>query len=108
MVIETKRLILRPFLEGDAADVYEYLKEPAVNCFACRKLHSLDEARESIGQWVEFYNVWRPHQALDDRTPLEHFMARLPEKDLIECTGRGADRRYYLKTGALQNKMRKE
>ena len=34
MVIETKRLILRPFFEGDAADVYEYLKEPAVNCFA--------------------------------------------------------------------------
>ena len=26
MVIETKRLILRPFLESDAADVYEYLK----------------------------------------------------------------------------------
>ena len=47
-------------------------------------MDSLDEARESIGQWVEFYNVWRPHQALDDRTPLEHFMARLPEKDLIE------------------------
>ena len=42
MVIETKRLILRPFLEGDAADAYEYLKEPAVNCFACMKLHSLD------------------------------------------------------------------
>ena len=27
MVIETKRLILRPFLEDDAADAYEYLKE---------------------------------------------------------------------------------
>ena len=26
MVIETERLILRPFLESDAADVYEYLK----------------------------------------------------------------------------------
>ena len=26
MVIETNRLILRPFLEADAADVYEYLK----------------------------------------------------------------------------------
>ena len=26
MVIETKRLILRPFLEADVADVYEYLK----------------------------------------------------------------------------------
>ena len=48
MVIETKRLILRPFLEGDAADVYEYLKEPAVNCFACMKLHSLDEAKAEM------------------------------------------------------------
>ena len=48
MVIETNRLILRPFLEGDAADVYEYLKEPAVNCFASMKLHSLDEAREEM------------------------------------------------------------
>ena len=48
MVIETKRLILRPFLETDAADVYEYLKEPAVNCFACMKLHSLDEAKEEM------------------------------------------------------------
>ena len=38
MVIETKRLILRPFLETDAADVYAYLKEPAVNCFASMKL----------------------------------------------------------------------
>ena len=48
MVIETKRLILRPFLEGDATDAYEYLKEPAVNCFACMKLHSLDEAKEEM------------------------------------------------------------
>lgn len=48
MIIETKRLILRPFREDDAADVYEYLKEPAVNCFASMKLHSLDEAREEM------------------------------------------------------------
>ncbi len=44
MIIETERLILRPFDEGDAADVYEYLKEPSVNCFTCMKLNSLDEA----------------------------------------------------------------
>ena len=44
MTIETERLILRPFVESDAADVYEYLKEPAVNCFASMKLNSLDEA----------------------------------------------------------------
>lgn len=48
MVIETERLVLRPFLERDAADVYEYLKEPAVNCFSSMKLHSLDEAREEM------------------------------------------------------------
>ena len=44
MTIETERLILRPFVISDAADVYEYLKEPAVNCFASMKLNSLDEA----------------------------------------------------------------
>ena len=48
MTIETNRLILRPFQQSDAADVYEYLKEPAVNCFACMKLHSLEEAKTQM------------------------------------------------------------
>ncbi len=48
MLIETERLILRPFSENDAEDVYEYLKTPAVNCFACMKLHSLAQAREEM------------------------------------------------------------
>lgn len=48
MVIETERLLLRSFLEGDAADVFEYLKEPMVNCFACMKLGSLEEARTEM------------------------------------------------------------
>lgn len=46
MILETKRLILRLFLETDAADVYEYLKEPAVNCFAGMKLPSPRRGRE--------------------------------------------------------------
>lgn len=48
MVIETERLILRPFSEDDAADVLEYLKEPAVNCFASMKLNSLEEAQAEM------------------------------------------------------------
>lgn len=48
MIIETKRLVLRPFRESDAEDVYEYLKQPAVNCFACMKMNSLDEAKAEM------------------------------------------------------------
>ena len=58
MIIETKRLILRPFLESDAADVLEYLSEPAVNCFASMKLHSLEDAKEEMKRRVgetEYY-----------------------------------------------------
>ena len=47
-MLETERLLLRPFQEGDAADVLEYLKEPMVNCFACMKLSSLEEARKAV------------------------------------------------------------
>ena len=43
-MIETKRLILRPFRESDAADMLEYLHAPEENCFACMKLASLEEA----------------------------------------------------------------
>ena len=48
MMIETQRLILRPFRESDAEDLYEYLKEPAVHCFANMKLHSLEETKAEI------------------------------------------------------------
>ena len=44
MILETERLILRPFKKEDAKDVYEYLKKPLVHCFASMKLNSLDEA----------------------------------------------------------------
>ena len=57
-IVETERLILRPFILSDAADVYEYLKEPAVNCFASMKLNSLEEAenemKKRIGE-TEYY-----------------------------------------------------
>ena len=58
MIIETDRLILRPFLESDAADVFEYLAEPAVNCFASMKLKTLEEAKEEMKRRIgetEYY-----------------------------------------------------
>ena len=47
-MIETARLILRPFRKEDAADVLGYLAKPMVRCFACMKLNSLEEARAAI------------------------------------------------------------
>lgn len=47
-MLETERLLLRPFREGDAEDVYAYLREPAVDCFADMKLSSPEEAREEV------------------------------------------------------------
>ena len=52
-MIETDRLILRPFSVEDAADIFEYLKEPRVNCFACMKVHSLEEAQKAVMERAE-------------------------------------------------------
>lgn len=57
-MIETERLVLRPFLESDAMDVLEYLREPTVNCFASMKLNSLEEAKLKMKERVnetEYY-----------------------------------------------------
>lgn len=48
MIIETKRLILRPFKLTDAKDVFEYLKRPMVNCFASMRLNSIEETIDML------------------------------------------------------------
>ena len=48
MIIETERLILRPFEIEDANDVFEYLQKPEVNCFASMKLNSIDDAVKEL------------------------------------------------------------
>ena len=53
MTIETQRLILRPFRETDAEDVFEYLHQPAVNCFVDMKLDSLAQAKEKMRRFRE-------------------------------------------------------
>lgn len=49
MELETERLILRPFTEEDAADLYEYARDPRVGPPAGWKPHeSPEESREII------------------------------------------------------------
>ena len=58
MILETERLILRPFTENDAADAFEYLHEPMVHCFACMKTETMDDARKAVlerARDVEYY-----------------------------------------------------
>lgn len=47
-MIETERLILRPFADTDAADAFEYLNAPMVNCFACMKVNTPEEATKAV------------------------------------------------------------
>jgi len=51
--IETKRLLLRPFRESDAADVLEYLSGPLPHCFAGLHLDTLEEARAEVVKRAE-------------------------------------------------------
>lgn len=56
-MIETERLVLRPFVESDAEDVVEYLHQPAVHCFYSMKLDSLEAAKAEMKKRAkdEFY-----------------------------------------------------
>ena len=47
-MIETQRLVLRPFVEGDANDLYEYLNKPIVRCFEDMKVNSIEEAEKAV------------------------------------------------------------
>ena len=48
MQLETQRLILRPFTEGDAQDVYDYAKDPRVGPAAGWTPHRSDEESREI------------------------------------------------------------
>ena len=47
-IIETERLILRPFREGDAADLFAYLHAPTATCFLSLKLSNLADAEIEV------------------------------------------------------------
>ena len=46
--LETDRLFLRKFKKADAKGVFDYLKDPQVNCFMEEKLSSLSKAESNV------------------------------------------------------------
>lgn len=47
-MIETERLILRPFLEADAEAVFDYVNLQTIHCFEDMKFSSLENARKEV------------------------------------------------------------
>jgi ribosomal-protein-alanine N-acetyltransferase len=47
-IIETERLILRPFNEGDAVDLFAYLHAPTATCFLSQTLADLTSAEIEV------------------------------------------------------------
>jgi hypothetical protein len=47
-IIETERLILRPFREGDAAALFSYLRAPIATCLLSLKPADLAEAETEV------------------------------------------------------------
>lgn len=49
MILETNRLILRPWQDSDAEELYKYAKAPAVATIAGRNVHtSVEYSRENV------------------------------------------------------------
>lgn len=49
-IVETERLILRRFREGDAEDLFAYLRAPIATCFLSLKLADLGAAEAEVKQ----------------------------------------------------------
>ena len=57
-MIETTRLVLRPFKESDLDDLYEYLSEITIHCFMDMKTETRDEAAEILKERLNDNNYF--------------------------------------------------
>jgi len=86
-VIETPRLLLRPFRETDAADVYEYAKDPRVGPIAGWPPHrSVGESREIIRTVFSMPGVFAMEVKADGHAAGSvGFVGRHPAGELPGC-----------------------
>ena len=65
MQLETKRLLLRPFVPEDAEALFSYLHNPSVHCFMDMKLDSLKDAQKAVQERILDNNI--PCQKLSEK-----------------------------------------
>lgn len=54
-----------------AGDLLENEPDPILSCAHKHRFESQQHAGRVIGDWIQFYNHRRPHQALGMKTPAE-------------------------------------
>jgi putative transposase len=55
-----------------------YRNGEAPSVFTIEELEDIDEARKSIGRYLDLYNRRRPHSSLDGSTPDHAYFTPLP------------------------------
>jgi len=62
---------ITPYTPEENGLVERFIRSFKEECVWLNQFNSMEEAREAIGRWVQWYNTERPHQALNYKTPEE-------------------------------------
>ena len=63
----------RPYHPQTCGKIESFWRNVIQECLAKTPLGSFDEAKEKIGEYVEYYNFKRPHQGIENVTPSDRF-----------------------------------
>lgn len=83
----TKHIVSKPFVEVDSTNIIERfqgsIKERTK---VMRGFKKLESAKLILDGWVTYYNFFRPHESLNDMTPVQKAGIKFPFKDWLDLT----------------------
>lgn len=63
----------RPYHPQTCGKIESFWRNVIQECLAKTPLGSFDEAKEKLGEYIEYYNFKRPHQGIENVTPSDRF-----------------------------------
>ncbi len=63
----------RPYHPQTCGKIESFWRNVIQECLAKNPLSSFEEAKEKIGEYIEYYNFKRPHQGIGNLTPSDRF-----------------------------------